>query len=270
MQHPTIHLTDFEVNNPDIILRSLRSLNSKGTSGQRTRSRARRQDLSKASSVFKDMFATASSKETGRDGLPVVRMQESQATLEGLLAFAHNEPDQMPDLDEMHSSDLLDLWEASHKYDMGMLQMVVALEMRYVACPGSQLRAHAGLTPGRGRVRRDRCLSGEASAELALRLLARPGDNGMTANTEAAIAHLVSLDPTTLPHNLLKECNSGSLATLVSSLVERICYCNRLPSKFARSSSKRQTSLEMRLRKPSRRRLTLRRKQRTLSRPRDR
>ena len=135
MQHPTIHLTDFEVNNPDIILRSLRSLNSKGTSGQRTRSRARRQDLSKASSVFKDMFATASSNETGRDGLPVIHMLELQATLKGLLAFAYNEPGQMPDLDDMAPSVSLDLWEASHKYDMALLQMVVALEMRYVACP---------------------------------------------------------------------------------------------------------------------------------------
>ena len=94
MQHPTVHLSDFKIDSPDIILRSLRSLNSKGTSGQRTEFRARRQDLSNASSVFRDMFATVGSNETGRDGLPVVQMQETQATLKGLLAFVHKEPGQ--------------------------------------------------------------------------------------------------------------------------------------------------------------------------------
>lgn len=102
MQHLIVQ-SDFEVDNPDIILRS-----SASKSGQETDFRARVQDLTNASSVFGDAFAAAIGHETGQNGLPVVRMQESQATLKGFLAFVHNEPGQMPDLDNMPPSELLD------------------------------------------------------------------------------------------------------------------------------------------------------------------
>lgn len=211
MQHLIVQ-SDFEVDNPDIILRS-----SASKSGQETDFRARVQDFTNASSVFGDAFAAAIGHETGQNGLPVVRMQESQATLKGFLAFVHNEPGQMPDLDNMPPSELLDLWDASHKYNVAMLQMVVALQLRFVAFSMSRPQAEAVLMPGTYRVYRNRCLSGNANGHLALKLLARSGGNGSFANAQAALNHLVSLDPTTLPHALLEMCDSSSLATLVSS-----------------------------------------------------
>ena len=113
----------FDAKDADVVSRSCPD-----KSGFVTDFRVFKQDLANSSPVFRDMFVLGDSQDSDQDrpeGLPVVQLEESEAALLTLLPYVQGDIDNMADVDRMIPPAWVHLWDASLKYRMCLLQMLV-------------------------------------------------------------------------------------------------------------------------------------------------
>ena len=90
-----------------------------------------KRNLAGFSPVFSDMLdlgsgiSDATPAEERHDGLPVVQLAETSATLEDFLLYAYHDKSRFANLNDYNWEHIISLWEACIKYDVALAQALL-------------------------------------------------------------------------------------------------------------------------------------------------
>lgn len=113
----------------DIVIEAADAFDDQGSRKDGTTFRLHSQALVSMSPVFADMFNIGTAKSHHADQTEAIRLSESGAILELLLAFSHNDIEKMPPIASMSFLSLAAVYETCIKYQMAVPQMLLETHM---------------------------------------------------------------------------------------------------------------------------------------------